>query len=649
MSKQLMFVVAGLVLITAGCGRRQGGNPSGIRRDAGPGPDPIETACVGHSNELVCSGNTAVTCTSTGQNGATENCGSGACVRGVGCAACRPSSFACDGADVTSCNASGSGYDVVATCDASAGEGCDANTGTCVSLCDIALASNSYIGCEYWPTVTGSYVSSDFSFAVVVSNPQTIPATVDITRGGRNVANETLAPGEAKAINLPWVAALKEPFDRSGEYASALVTGGAYRLTSTVPVTAYQFSPLEYEKRGECADTASDPDPTDGQCFSYSNDASLLLPTNVLTQNYIAMARGTHFFQRTATDDSGTAIPLDDTGATTLRYSTPGFVTITAVETGEVTVTSTAKTLAGAAGIGAFRVGQSQTVAMEAGDVLQILSGTPTSCTPISTDVTEVDCGSIFLPATCTLRDTYCDVGNDYDLTGTQITATGKVQVIGGHVAAFVPANRWAADHLEETMYPLDTWGRELVVAVTKPIAEEPNVIRVLSGADNNTVSFLPEVHAAVTLNKGEYVEFEASEDFKVSGSAALLVGQFLVAQNYEGSAESVEGLGDPSMSLAIPSEQFRSSYNFLVPSTYAENYVGITAPEGAEVLIDGRPVTDWNIIEHTGFQSAQVELNGGSHSMTSALGFGIVVYGFGSYTSYMYPGGLDLQVINIF
>jgi hypothetical protein len=27
---------------------------------------------------------------------------------------------------------------------------------------------------------------------------------------------------------------------------------------------------------------------------------------------------------------------------------------------------------------------------------------------------------------------------------------------------------------------------------------------------------------------------------------------------------------------------------------------------------------------------------------------FGIVVYGFGSYTSYMYPGGLDLTAINI-
>ena len=31
---------------------------------------------------------------------------------------------------------------------------------------------------------------------------------------------------------------------------------------------------------------------------------------------------------------------------------------------------------------------------------------------------------------------------------------------------------------------------------------------------------------------------------------------------------------------------------------------------------------------------------------MQSALPFGIVVYGYGAFTSYMYPGGLDLKKI---
>jgi hypothetical protein len=32
-----------------------------------------------------------------------------------------------------------------------------------------------------------------------------------------------------------------------------------------------------------------------------------------------------------------------------------------------------------------------------------------------------------------------------------------------------------------------------------------------------------------------------------------------------------------------------------------------------------------------------------GVHNATSSANFGIEVYGYGSYTSYMYPGGLNL------
>ena len=43
----------------------------------------------------------------------------------------------------------------------------------------------------------------------------------------------------------------------------------------------------------------------------------------------------------------------------------------------------------------------------------------------------------------------------------------------------------------------------------------------------------------------------------------------------------------------------------------------------------------------------ARVPISGGQHNISSDQAFGIVVYGFGSYTSYMYPGGLDFEQIN--
>jgi len=49
-----------------------------------------------------------------------------------------------------------------------------------------------------------------------------------------------------------------------------------------------------------------------------------------------------------------------------------------------------------------------------------------------------------------------------------------------------------------------------------------------------------------------------------------------------------------------------------------------------------------------TGMGVARVPVLAGQHSLSGAKGFGIVVYGFAPYTSYMYPGGLDLRPINM-
>jgi hypothetical protein len=44
-----------------------------------------------------------------------------------------------------------------------------------------------------------------------------------------------------------------------------------------------------------------------------------------------------------------------------------------------------------------------------------------------------------------------------------------------------------------------------------------------------------------------------------------MLVSQFLVGQNYDGSPGTM-GMGDPAMSFAIPTEQFRTEYTFSPP-----------------------------------------------------------------------------------
>ena len=103
-------------------------------------------------------------------------------------------------------------------------------------------------------------------------------------------------------------------------------------------------------------------------------------------------------------------------------------------------------------------------------------------------------------------------------------------------------------------------------------------------------------------------------------------------------------------MSLAVATPQFRSSYQFSAPQSYYQNWVNVIAPTGATVTVDGATVTGYSAIGASGYQVAHVNLCGITsatcnpvHLASGTANFGIEVYGYGAYTSYMYPGGLNL------
>src|SRR5579871_13066 len=164
--------------------------------------------------------------------------------------------------------------------------------------CAAALSDHSYIGCDYWPTVTMNPVWSVFDYTVVVANTGSMIAEVSVTGPNGASGNFSIPVGGLEKIYLPWVPALKGPdFDSCAHLdtipsASIVAPGGAYHLISTQPVTVYQFNALEYRGAGggEGKDWSKCPGLTGCGgaygCYSYSNDASLLLPTSALTATY---------------------------------------------------------------------------------------------------------------------------------------------------------------------------------------------------------------------------------------------------------------------------------------------------------------------------------------------------------------------------
>lgn len=228
------------------------------------------------------------------------------------------------------------------------------------------------------------------------------------------------------------------------------------------------------------------------------------------------------------------------------------------------------------------------------------------------------------------------------DLTGTTVSANRPVAVIGGHACTNMPCASVACDHLEEQLFPIETWGNNyLVSGLRERGAAEPSVVRILSRTAANALTFtgIATPAGCAMLNAGQFCEFEAVPDFQVRGTASLLIAQFMVGQG------RFNGVGDPAMVLEVPTQQFRSDYVFNVPASYTQNFLTITYNTmGGPPQLDGRAVAAGAAVAGTPYSVARQAITPGSHRMMGGAAFGIKVTGTASYTSYMYPGGLDLN-----
>lgn len=520
------------------------------------------------SGSIVCEGTVAKVCDGNGGFTSETECAPKVCAPGIGCSECVPGEASCSGNVSTVCKGDGSGY-LTFDCDPVQGVTCNPATGYCEGACAPQGLGQSFVGCDYYPTVLPNVVSTNpFTFAVAISNTTASPANVTVTQGAANIATTIVPANDVTVLPLPWVSATKDAFG-----STTLAPKAAYRLRSDQPVTVYQYNPLEYVV---------------GNSYSYTNDASILFPVNTWTGDYMVAA------------------------LQTLSTGLPGYYAVTASED-NTTVVLTAPPAGGtiAAGAGVAADG-SGTVIMNQGDVLLVLSG-----------------GS----------------GSPGDVTGTIVTADKSVQIIGGHVCTYMPDPVCCCDHIEEAVPPLDTLSTDYVV--TAPVltgggGSVNNVVRIIATADNTTLSYEPAIPGApaAIATKGGHVEFETNADFRISASSQVIVVQYM-----EG--ESGVGAGDPAMTLGVPEKQYRSSYLFHAPTSYAENFVNVVAKTNDTVNLDGVAIAGFSPIGNSGYSVARVALSNagnGTHTMDGASPFGISVYGYGEYTSYWYPGGQNLQ-----
>ncbi|HTM19475.1 MAG TPA: IgGFc-binding protein [Kofleriaceae bacterium] len=603
------------------CGPAGNGVP-----DAGGGPTGD---CTGAQTR--CAGPIWQQC-QDGQWADVQQCnGDQVCSATVGCVECDPNQDTyCVGDSVYTCTDDGQRGDLVITC---ALESC--HDGVCNDECGAAAQQNSYLGCEYWPIdldnnidLWGEPVPEAGGCSLYASTLSGITWTVDsfdVCVPGSGMAGNgglcdyggdcSLAGGGScqpmtlcavDAGHSPFAVVVSNPDDNdpvsvtlqgpAGESYTTEVAAGAiailkpqelgfpdrslegselgakaYHLTSTRPIVAYQFNPLDH-------------------AGVFSNDASLLLPTHTHDLEYWAFSWPTQ-----------TRRPY--------RHDSNSFVTVVASSPGTtmVTVTPSAAVRAGF-GVAAGAAGVPMSYALQRGEVLNL------------------------------------EAVASADLTGSHVVADQPVGVFSGHEATTLAETMPAPccmDHLEDQLFPSSAWGmRYAVVRILSRGVGERDIVRIMAQKPNTTVTLSPALAACPVLGPGQWCQVAIDAPVEITSTEPIQVAHYMTS-----TGGTAENSADPSLSFAVPVEQYRTEYTVLVPDEYFHNYFGLVAMAAAGIQVDGAPVATAPF-GSSGLASAILEVQPGQHRITCPETCGVEIYGWADAVSYMFAGGLDLNRI---
>lgn len=500
--------------------------------------------------------------------------------------------------------------------------------------CDEAAARRGPRGCHFVAAQTLHSVLArlvagarreEFPFGVVLANGGSRAVTATL-RGGPflEVVTREVPPLSAITVEAPWIPALADGVSHLRR-RSARVRDGAIEVRTTAPVTAYQFSPVRV-RLGDSLCRNRLPD----SCYAFSADASLLLPAHAWGTEHVAVTLPT---QRVLTQ-----------GRTEWSAS-PGFIALVGTRDGTTVNLRVHGGIAPGENIPAPASDGAMSLTLDAGEVVQLLSAYGSPCATERYDRVN--------------DATFCVPRGDEDLSGSLIDSSAPVAVFVGHDCASAPFDRFACDHLEEQLPAVSVLGARYVVARVPPALParagdppegEPTLARIVGLRDGTSLRFGPSgVHAPAVLSRGEVLELEFRDDFTLDASAPVLVATLRVGAEYFPTALGLSGgaLGDPSLSIETPVEQYRARYELFAPAGFPRTMLSVVS-SGARPLVDGRPV-DGEPFEHEGRQLWRVRVSDGFHRVEAANPTGRVgvrLLGDAPFSSYMVPGGGDLRAI---
>ena len=320
------------------------------------------------------------------------------------------------------------------------------------------------------------------------------------------------------------------------------------------------------------------------------------------------------------TNDAALLLPAHQAGHEYVVVGWQGGVSVVVVATSDDTVVTVVPTddIFPGTGVPAIEAGSSQEIALQRGDVLVLMTN-------------------------------QTGPSDFRDLTGTTISANRPIVAHSVTECANIPTDRCCCDHLEHQLFPVEGWGQHYHLAPMEARPGIPDYLRIVSSQDGTELSVSPdpwEIDGAV-LDRGEFLTLELDQPVELEASVPVSVAQFLA------SAHVLDGnsLGDPAFTLVIPVERYRSDYVLVTPALYDVNYLSLVYPEGADITLDGRPVSaaGAEAVGSSGYIHHLVSLGGSAavpvpHLLVGSEPFTVQAFGLAFYASYAFPGGVSVS-----
>ncbi|MCP4679042.1 MAG: hypothetical protein GY854_26845 [Deltaproteobacteria bacterium] len=526
----------------------------------------------------------------------------------------------CNASDSTTRRNSG---DTDSTSDPDTDAGADANTSAYADAgadagidldfetprsCDEARKLKSNIGCEYWAvdldnseSLLGNDNAAGDRFAVAVANVGNqgsshvevhinnadpgMPLDLDL------VETRDIAERDLYLFELP-------RRDVDGENVTVGVDNGpqtwlssrAFRITSSVPVVAFQFNPLNQK---------------------FSNDASLLLPTSGLGKNHLVLG-------------------YPPSGPNALQKNR-GYVTIVGTsEDTSVQVTPAFDIMAGE-GIEAIQKGELAEFTIGPFDVINLETRLEKADDSIPPDLTGSTVSS----------DKSVAVFFGTDLSLVSNTQKFPFSCCAEHMEQQVLPSEAMGQKFVVSHSAHRNWN--------KP---EEDMYRIMAYSDNTKVlTNLPEPNASFTLSSGQFREIFSSIGFVVDSTGPLHVGQYLVAQGDTGAAMGDSALlYVPAVNQRRKHYIFTTGRGFATNHAVISMPEGSKAIIDDEDLKKSPmcrgPIVDGEL-DDVNYEAWTCDILDGDHEVYSNAPIGVFVYGYYSAGSYAYPAGSDLRRIN--